>query len=149
MIIYNVYFFLRDIQQRKNGVLQPNLTVIVFNNQFTGRIDAQMRHSFIIILHQCATPAPWPAYIFDILSEKVNGPFRCIHGVYRWLRTSLRCLIISNGVTATDSKIHGAKMGLIWGRQDPGVPHVGRMNFAIWDSLALSYTYYYLFVCES
>ena len=32
-----------------------------------------------------------------------------------------------------DSKVHGAKMGPIWGRQDPGGPHVGPMNFAIWD----------------
>ena len=27
-----------------------------------------------------------------------------------------------------DRKIHGAT----WGRQDPGGPHVGHMNFAIW-----------------
>ena len=31
-----------------------------------------------------------------------------------------------------DSKIHGANMGSIWGRQDPGGPHVGPMNFDIW-----------------
>ena len=31
-----------------------------------------------------------------------------------------------------DSKFHGANMGAIWGRQDPGGPHVGLMNFAIW-----------------
>ena len=31
-----------------------------------------------------------------------------------------------------DSKVHGADMGPIWGRQDPGGPHVGSMNFAIW-----------------
>ena len=31
-----------------------------------------------------------------------------------------------------DSKIHGANMGTIWGRQDPGGPHVCPMNFAIW-----------------
>ena len=31
-----------------------------------------------------------------------------------------------------NSKVHGANMGLIWGRQDPGGPHVGPMNFAIW-----------------
>ena len=30
-----------------------------------------------------------------------------------------------------DSKVHGANMGPIWGRQDPGGPHVGPMNFAI------------------
>ena len=33
-----------------------------------------------------------------------------------------------------DSKVHGANMGPIWGRQDPGGPHVGPMNFAIWDA---------------
>ena len=32
-----------------------------------------------------------------------------------------------------DSKVHGANIGPIWGRQDPGGPHVGPMNFAIWD----------------
>ena len=31
-----------------------------------------------------------------------------------------------------DSKVHGAIMGPIWGQQDPGGPHVGLMNFAIW-----------------
>ena len=31
-----------------------------------------------------------------------------------------------------DSKVHGANMGPIWGRQDPAGPHVGPMNFAIW-----------------
>ena len=31
-----------------------------------------------------------------------------------------------------ESKVHGADMGPIWGRQDPGGPHVGPMNFAIW-----------------
>ena len=29
-----------------------------------------------------------------------------------------------------DSKVHGANMGSIWGRQDPGGSHVGPMNFA-------------------
>ena len=37
------------------------------------------------------------------------------------------------GNTYTDSKVHGSNMGSIWGRQDPGGPHVGPMNFAIWD----------------
>ena len=34
-----------------------------------------------------------------------------------------------------DNKVHGANMGPIWGRQDPGGPHVGPMNFAIWGCL--------------
>ena len=33
-----------------------------------------------------------------------------------------------------DSKVLGANMGPIWGRQDPCGPHVGPMNLAIWDS---------------
>ena len=33
----------------------------------------------------------------------------------------------------SDSKVRGANMGPIWGRQDPGGLHVGPMNFAIWD----------------
>ena len=31
-----------------------------------------------------------------------------------------------------DSKVHAANMGPIWGRQDPGGPHVGPMTLAIW-----------------
>ena len=31
-----------------------------------------------------------------------------------------------------DSNVHGVSMGPIWGRQDPGWPHIGPMNFAIW-----------------
>ena len=33
-----------------------------------------------------------------------------------------------------DNKDHGANMGPIWGRQDPGGPHVGPMIFAIWGT---------------
>ena len=29
--------------------------------------------------------------------------------------------------------VHGANMGPIWGRQDPGGPHVGPINLAVWD----------------
>ena len=31
-----------------------------------------------------------------------------------------------------DNKVYGSNMGPTWGRQDPGGPHVGPMNFAIW-----------------
>ena len=36
------------------------------------------------------------------------------------------------------NKVHGANMGPIWGRQDPGGPHVDLINFAIWDGLLSS-----------
>ena len=32
-----------------------------------------------------------------------------------------------------ESKVHGANVGPTWGRQDPGGPHVGHMNFVISD----------------
>ena len=37
-------------------------------------------------------------------------------------------------LTIPDSKVHGTNMGPIWGRQDPGGPHIGPMNFALWDT---------------
>ena len=38
-----------------------------------------------------------------------------------------------------NSKVHGANMGPIWGRQDPGGPHAGPMNFAIWVPFACGF----------
>ena len=35
-----------------------------------------------------------------------------------------------------DNKVHRANIEPIWGRQDPGGPHVGPMNFVIWGPLA-------------
>ena len=50
-------------------------------------------------------------------------------------------IIVADGLvtqgTNPDSKVHGANMGPIWGRQDPGGPHVGPMNFAIYDDTSI------------
>ena len=35
----------------------------------------------------------------------------------------------------SDSNVDGANKGPIWGRQVPGGPHVGPMNFTIWIAL--------------
>ena len=51
------------------------------------------------------------------------------------LRTPISSLMPYN---IPDSKVHGANMAPIWGRQDSGGPHVGPMNFAIWDAIAHS-----------
>ena len=37
--------------------------------------------------------------------------------------------------TDPNRKVRGANMGSIWGRQDPCGPHVGPMNFAIWEDI--------------
>ena len=50
-----------------------------------------------------------------------------------WLDKRLKIALMQNQVVSPpDSKFHGANMGPIWGRQVPGGPHVGLMNFAIW-----------------
>ena len=46
-------------------------------------------------------------------------------------------------LTVPDSKVHGANMGPIWGRQDPGGPHVGPMNSAIWGVILIQVTFRY------
>ena len=35
------------------------------------------------------------------------------------------------GRSKQESKVYGSNMGPIWGRHDPGGPHVGPMNLAI------------------
>ena len=45
------------------------------------------------------------------------------------------CVKSSIKFTHPDSKVHGANMGPIWGRQDLGGPYVGLMNLAIWAHL--------------
>ena len=49
-------------------------------------------------------------------------------------RQALSCMSSCTSCTkrSPDSKVHGANMGPIWVRQDPGGPHVGPMNSAIW-----------------
>ena len=42
--------------------------------------------------------------------------------------------------TKPDSKVHGADMGPTWGRQDPGGPHVGHMNLAIWEGIVTTFS---------
>ena len=47
---------------------------------------------------------------------------------------SLKFIIETYG---PDSNVYGANMGPIWGPQDPGGPHVGPMNFAIWEGFSI------------
>ena len=51
--------------------------------------------------------------------------------------------------TYPDSKVHGANMGPIWGRQGPGGPHVGPMNFAIWVGILYKKVHLHRNKCNS
>ena len=68
----------------------------------------------------------------------------CSHNVAwfifgRWhcalLSLTMSWFCCSHHRTSPDSRGHGANMEPIWGRQDPGGPHVGPMNLAIWVCL--------------
>ena len=58
------------------------------------------------------------------LKAMKNALYHTLHLLYKRLYSNI-----------PDSKVHGAKMGPIWGRQDPGGPHVGPMNLVIWDTV--------------
>ena len=72
-------------------------------------------------------------------------PFYVIYSIYTqcWIAASsvnilvyVRCVVPEAGIKDSDnpdSKVHGANMGPNWGQQDPGGPHVGPMNLAIWE----------------
>ena len=56
-----------------------------------------------------------------------------------WL---MRSLFVTFLLLNPDSKVHGPNMGPIWGRQGPGGPHVGPVNFTVWES-------YYRLSCQA
>ena len=57
--------------------------------------------------------------------------------------------------TFPDSKVYVANIGPTWGGQDPGGPHVGPMNLAIWVDTQICdinfYTYHWIMMigCQS
>ena len=63
----------------------------------------------------------------------------CVHYIATSLHDSCQvnhcALCVCLTFNIPDSKFHGANMGPIWGRQDPGGPLVGHRNLAIWDIL--------------
>ena len=71
------------------------------------------------------------AMAFIILSY-MGREFQCILSIWKRGISYPRPYIIKLPKLYPDSKVHWANMGPIWDQEDPGWPHVGRMNFAIW-----------------
>ena len=61
--------------------------------------------------------------IFVAITDECHNIYLCIK----------HCEWLASRQIIPDNKVHGANMGPIWDRQDAGGPHVGPMNFAIWD----------------
>ena len=74
-------------------------------------------------------------------SYKMTGGCRWIGSRYSGSWSG--CPDFLNCLSHPDSKVHGANMEPTWGRQDPGGPHVGPMNLAIWahDCCACGHTW--------
>ena len=73
-----------------------------------------------------------------------NISLSSLHHVFICHRKQLLGKNITCIMLIPDSKVHGATMGPIWGRQDPGGPHAGPMRFAIWDDSC--FVFYHEFV---
>ena len=76
----------------------------------------------------CSLESRWRQVIIESDDELVPNKWQAI----TWIGVDevLRCCTASRS-HIPDSKVHGANMGPIWGRQDPGGPHVGPMSPAI------------------
>ena len=64
--------------------------------------------------------------------KKINPMIETNDGQEPYLLRQIYCNELETYATP-DSKVHGANMGPIRGRQDPGGPHVGPIKVAIWD----------------
>ena len=84
---------------------------------------------------------PWEYFSFQWMPWSNRCSTKC-HGTVRVKIVACHGTVLE--IHVPDSKVHGANMGPIWGRQDPGGPHVSPMNFAIWDGLRF---HWYLFTC--
>ena len=76
------------------------------DNCFPGTVSAWVRRALVVVIGWLfMTMTPVKSREFQMLSKIIS-----------------------------DSKVHGANMGPIWDRQDPGGPQVDPVNFAIWDT---------------
>ena len=82
-------------------------------------------HVGFVIKHKLKSNKP-------IDSEWIELKYNLLHKVDHRIGSSGT----SYNTRAPDSKVPGANMGPIWGRQDPGGPHVGPRNFAIWGQIS-------------
>ena len=69
----------------------------------------------------------------SVLKSRLKWSDRCwIWSGFTWNNCTRRACCSRLYCVFPDSKVHGANMGPIWGRQYPGGPHFGPMNLAIW-----------------
>ena len=83
----------------------------------------------------CCSRTKWQSSscVVFCTTKLMTAPHRQYGGRYLFLQCKWFALISSSmnlKWNIPNNKVHGP----IWGQQDPGGPHVGPMNFAIWDA---------------
>ena len=101
-----------ELQSHRNDSRLENTSAQI-NDIFTHWINTSLRFAFRPLINRCISLPRICHYTL------ICAPLMRLHG----------------GNNSPDSKVHGdgENMGPIWDRQDPGWPHVGPMNFAIWE----------------
>ena len=100
-----------------------------------GHIELNHRVSLVVFTGSSSVIqySDW-SHVFSMKNgmQRIIGPLfnSTQYALQHWFTGVSRFL--HNWQNCPDSKVHGANMGPIWGRQDPGGPHVGPVNFAIW-----------------
>ena len=108
-----------------NGLFSPSILVVTYEYTL-------LFHYYILILGH-----KWIWYVFAVqvtLFRVVDEIWMDVLALQELthIRSCCPFSIEKPAQNQPDSKVHGAHMGPIWGRQDPGGPHVGSMNFVIW-----------------
>ena len=115
----------------QNGIHTDNTPSIYIWNS---KDDKIFRIVYIWLYSTCqASLCLWKKICGRPLHNRVLA-MTCYTGNARHTRMRVGLKITIKITIFPDSKVHGANMAPIWGRQDPGGPHVGPMNFAIWDT---------------
>ena len=119
------------------------LTICAGNSPVTGEFPAHkdqwsrtLMSSLICALNKLLSKQSW-GWWFETPSRSLWRHCNELVKYYAWWCPGHSWLYMSSDREYPDSKVSGAKMGPIWGRQDPGGPHVGPMNFAIWVATSL------------
>ena len=142
-VIWGVLYFFAQVIDFMKG-----WTSTMEENSTSGTNEISVRHVTLVAIigttvvsSQCMSPC-WP--LLGLLSwcpifNSMLPQLIWRSGIRIWnlwlpdLQMSYRGLMARHDKITPDSKVHGANMGPIWGRQDPGGPHVGPMNLAIWE----------------
>ena len=112
--------YLSNLQTIKYGCQSRSWVILETKCETESCYALHFSFSLILILRNLIDL--WPFKCQSLLVTL----WSCASDLWSWKVLFLEIFLLRN------SKVHGANMGPIWGRQDPGGPHVGPMNFAIW-----------------